>query len=292
MDMKATIGIITHNRAAIISECLSSVGRQTVKPEKIVIVDDSDNNETEKIVKKSRLPVKYIHVKERIRQPPARNLIIKNTKTDIIAFLDDDAVPKREWLENILAGYKGKDVAAVTGPAVNCTLNLKPLAKYKYTDRTQNTVNSAGDVRFNGAWIPSRPAECKVMIGANMSFRMDMLKAAGGFIDFYKEGYGFREENFPQMVLLKRGYKFIYMPRAFVWHIKTRTGGADKNVEHFYLCGKYHRYFADKFFPKWKSRLSWIFWSVSPPCIWLCVLLAVARRDRSILKWHKGLWGF
>jgi GT2 family glycosyltransferase len=123
-----------------------------------------------------------------------------------------------------------------------------------------------------------------------MSFRTKLLKDAGGFVAFYEEGYGFREENFPQAALLKKGYKFMYMPDAFVWHIKVRSGGAEKFKDHYFLCGKYHRVFADRFFPKWKTRLSWIFWSVSPPCLWLCVLLALSRRDLSIMKWHKGLW--
>ena len=291
--MNATIGIITHNRGKIISKCLDGIRNQTFKPKMIVIVDTSDNDVTEKIVRKFKLPIKYIHLKKRIRQPPARNLILKNTKTDILAFLDDDAVPKADWLENIVMGFGfGNDIVAVAGPSVNCDINLKPIVNYKYTDRKQNFVNSCGDVRFNCAWIPSKPTECSAMIGANMSFLTDELRSVGGFYDFYKEGYGFREENSPQMALIKKGKKFMYMPKAFVWHIKTRIGGAEKDYEHFYLCGKYHRIFADKFFPKWKSRLSWIFWSVSPPCVWLCLALAIYRLDISIIKWHKGLWGF
>lgn len=289
---KVTIGIITHNRAAIIYKCLDGIKNQTVKPYEIIIVDTSENTHTRDVIRKYSMPIKYIHLKKRIRQPATRNLILNSTKTDIIAFLDDDAAPKDTWLENIVKGYRiGNKTVAVAGPAVNCDTNLKPIVDYKYTEKIQNTVNSTGDVRFNGAWIPSKPKKCKVMIGANMSFLTDKIKSVGGFVNFYKHGYGFREENFPQMELLNKGYEFVYMPDAFVWHIKTRVGGADKDVEHFYLCGKNHRYFADKFFPKWKSRLSWIFWSVSPPCLWLCVILALVRRDFSILKWHKGLWG-
>ncbi len=289
--MNVTVGIITHNRSDIISKCLDAVEKQTVRPQKIVIVDTSDNDLTENTVKACRLPIEYIHIGERVRQPAARNIVLEKTDTEIIAFLDDDAVPEEKWLENIVKGYSEHDAAGVAGPAVNCDLDLKPLTKITRTSRIQNTVNSCGDVRFNGAWIPPGPAVCTVMIGANMSFRTKLLREAGGFRDFYKEGYGFREENFPQMTLIKKGYKFIYMPGAFVWHIKIRTGGAEKYKDHFYLCGKNHRFFADSFFPKWKTRLSWIFWSVSPPCLWLCPLLALARRDISIMKWHKGLWG-
>ena len=291
--MKVTVGIITHNRSDIISRCLDGIRQQTLKPEKIIIVDTSDNNATRDTVKEFKLPIKYLHLKKRIRQPPARNLILKNTKTEILSFIDDDAAPKKGWLENIVRGFGfSSSIVAVAGPSVNCDINLEPVISYKYTDKKQNFVNSCGDVHFNCAWVPSKPVECSVMIGANMSFLTDEIKSVGGFSDFYKEGYGFREENFPQAALIKKGKKFMYMPKAFVWHIKTRKGGADKDYEHFYLCGKYHRVFADKFFPKWKSRLSWIFWSVSPPCTWLCVLLALKRHDLSILKWHKGLWGF
>ena len=130
------------------------------------------------------------------------------------------------------------------------------------------------------------------MLGANMSYLTDELKRVGGFFSFYKEGYGFREENFPQASLIKRGFKFLYNPEAFVYHIKAKKGGSDRDFQHFYLCGKNHRIFADKFFPKILTRLSWIFWSKSPPALWIAVLLAIRRKDLSILKWHKGLWGF
>ncbi len=291
--MNVTIGIITHNRSDIITKCLDGVKNQTTKSERIIIVDTSDNNLTREVIKKYKLPIKYLHLKKRVRQPAARNLILKNTKTEILAFLDDDAVPKERWLENIIKGYGfSSDIVAVAGPSVNSDTNLRPIVPYKYTNRKQNFVNSFGDVRFNCAWIPNKPTECSAMIGANMSFLTKELKAVGRFHNFYREGYGFREENFPQMALIKKGKKFMYMPEAFVWHIKIRNGGADKDYEHFYLCGKYHRIFADKFFPRWKSRFSWIFWSISPPCTWLCLFMAIYRMDLSILKWHKGLWGF
>jgi hypothetical protein len=291
--MKVTVGIITHNRSSVISKCLGGLKKQTKKPDKIVIVDTSDNNETSNIVKKSGMKIKYIHLAKRVRQPAARNIVLKHTNTEVLAFLDDDAVPKDEWLENIAKGYGfGNDIVAVAGPAVNCDTDLRPLVRYRRTDNIQNTTNSVGDIRYYPAWIPSRPVECSSMIGANMSFLTKKLKDVGGFTEFYTEGYGFREENFPQLKLLRKGYRFIYMPDAFVWHIKVRTGGAEKYKDHFYLCGKNHRHFADAFFPKWKTRLSWIFWSISPPCLWLCIGLAIARRDLSMLKWHKGLWGF
>lgn len=288
--MKATVGIITHNRAETLFRCIESIEKQTVKPHEIIIVDTSDRKLK---LKRSMLKITYIHLKNRIRQPAARNMILEKTKTEIIAYLDDDTVVKETWLENILEGYSiAGNVAAVCGPAINCDSLLRPLLKFDHSPRNRNYFTSYGDVREKTrCWVPPHPVKCSAMLGANMSYKASLLRDAGGFVSFYTEGYGFREENFPQVRLIRSGYTFVYMPEAFVWHVKERSGGADIFNDHFYLCGRNHRIFADAFFPKWKSRLSWIFWSISPPCIWLCILLALKKRDISVLKWHKGLWG-
>ena len=290
--MKLCVGLVTRDRIETISICLNALRNQTMKPNEIIIIDTSTNNKTKMIAKKCGLPVKYIKLKENVKQPAARNMLLEKTKSDIIAFLDDDAIPEKGWLENIVKGYSfSNNIAGVTGPAINSDINLNPIVKINMSKKNQNFVTSYGDIREkNRCWIPPHPVKCQVMLGANMSFRVRELRLVGGFVNFYSEGYGFREENFPQMSLIKRGLNFVYMPKAFVWHIKAKKGGSDRDFEHYYLCGKNHRYFADCFFPKWKSRLSWIFWSVSPPCMWLCFILAISRKNLSILKWHRGLW--
>ena len=103
--LSITIGIITHNRAKMIKNCLNSIGEQTTKPDKIIIVDTSKKNDTEIIIKSINLPIQYFHLKKRIRQPAARNIILKNTKTEIIAFLDDDTIVSKTWLESVKDGF-------------------------------------------------------------------------------------------------------------------------------------------------------------------------------------------
>ncbi|MDD2752841.1 MAG: glycosyltransferase, partial [Candidatus Omnitrophica bacterium] len=43
---------------------------------------------------------------------------MKEAKGDILAFLDDDAFPRKDWLMNALKDFAEADVAAVGGPAV------------------------------------------------------------------------------------------------------------------------------------------------------------------------------
>jgi glycosyltransferase involved in cell wall biosynthesis len=47
----------------------------------------------------------------------ARNLGIAQTKGDIIAFIDDDAVAYPDWAEKMIETYKDDSVVGVTGPA-------------------------------------------------------------------------------------------------------------------------------------------------------------------------------
>ena len=47
----------------------------------------------------------------------ARNLGIKQAKGDIIAFIDDDAVPFLDWAEEMVKTYEDESIIGVTGPA-------------------------------------------------------------------------------------------------------------------------------------------------------------------------------
>jgi glycosyltransferase involved in cell wall biosynthesis len=267
--MKISVGIPTYNRPETIKMCLSALEKQTKKPHEVIIIDSSDNDETKKIVKKFKLKIVYKHQEDKI----ARNTILRLCKGDVIAFLDDDAIPKKDWLENIEKGYSFSKVVGVTGPAINSDMSMKPTEKILKTSKNQNFFTSYGDIRCESRrWIPPKPVFCSVMLGANMSFLVKELREIGGFDEFYGSDGAIRIETDPQIALIKKGYRFVYMPKAFVFHLKYEKGGARQSnpkKNYFYSGGVHHRYMSDKYFPKWKSRLSWIFWSINPPCLWL-----------------------
>lgn len=295
--MKASdvsVGFVTYNRHEDLKECLDSIKKQTKRPRKIIIVDSSSNDLTKKMARKFRgLNIFYHHSKRRLYQPAARNIILRKTKTKIIAFLDDDVVCNDKWLENIAKGYTYRNTVGVGGPAIDVDRKtLKPLMKIKQNPKNQNYFTSYGDIRGKSyRWIPANPVATQLMLGANMSFLTARLKEVGGFDEHYKF-CAFREETDPQIPLIQKGHAFMYMPGALVLHKRFTKGGIRDNPKfsHHYVHGLYHKYMADKYFPKWKSRLSWIFWSQNPPSIPFCVILAIIRKDPDILRWHKGLW--
>jgi len=90
---KVSVVVSTYNRPKFIGVAIKSVLSQTYQNFELVIIDDSPNEETEKIVKAFGNPqIKYIRNKIRTNLPSGRNQGVRESSPDskYIAFLDDD----------------------------------------------------------------------------------------------------------------------------------------------------------------------------------------------------------
>ncbi|MFA6385998.1 MAG: glycosyltransferase family A protein [Candidatus Paceibacterota bacterium] len=99
-----TINVVipVYNGADFILEALESVVNQTLSPNIIIVVDDGSTDDTNKIVseyaKNSKIQIKVIK-KENGGLSSARNIGIKESSADLIAFLDADDVWVNDKLE-------------------------------------------------------------------------------------------------------------------------------------------------------------------------------------------------
>ena len=86
----------------MLKNCLDSLVKQTKKPDEVLVVDNNSGDETSSIVSnfKKKLPIEYVF-EPRVGIPIARNTGIKNSKYDIIAFIDDDCVADTNWVKEI-----------------------------------------------------------------------------------------------------------------------------------------------------------------------------------------------
>lgn len=96
-DLVSTI-ITTHNRKNLVIKAINSVLSQTYKYIECIVIDDNSDNETKKIIEPFIIKgqVKYYHIDANESQGGcyARNLGVKISSGEFIAFLDDDD----EWL--------------------------------------------------------------------------------------------------------------------------------------------------------------------------------------------------
>jgi|GEM_PF-2269703 len=291
-----TVAILTYQRPEAVLRCLLSVLAQERKPNQVVIVDSSENDATQSILAPYIDQVSYLRFKKRLIQPIARNRCLDAATSDIVAFIDDDAVAEPGWVGAIArAFHEHPEAGGVTGPTINATADLVPLEPLVTDARRRNAILPWGEVRSDSRrWVPPHTIEVTSMPGGNMAFPLTLLRETGGF----DEGLDipcFREETDVQFHILARGKKLYYVPEAYVWHVPGIAGGIsdveDDQALYFYRAGMNHRRVVDRYVPRFLSRASWLLWSRNPPSLPLALLLTLLRR-RNYLAWHRGLWGF
>ena len=95
--MEISVVIPTYNRFEVLQRALKSVYSQTFQPKEVIVVDDGSTDDTSKI--QNFFPkIKYFYQKN-AGVSSARNLGIKQSKCEWIAFLDSDD----EWHKDKLA---------------------------------------------------------------------------------------------------------------------------------------------------------------------------------------------
>lgn len=117
--MGVSVVIPTKNRAAYVANTVSLLVDQTAKPLEIIVVDDSDNDETLNIVTSSEttyagLGVSIRHVWGKGGSARARLMGGLLSRGEIILFLDDDLAFPYDLIERMRSGFVG-DVVAVWG---------------------------------------------------------------------------------------------------------------------------------------------------------------------------------
>lgn len=101
----------------------------------------------------------------------ARNTGVAAATGDVVAFVDDDARPRPDFIEQLLAAYDER------------TLGVGGRAEPAWERDRPAWFPPAFDwvVGCSHQGLPERRAELRNLIGAAMSFRLDVLRGTGGF---------------------------------------------------------------------------------------------------------------
>jgi len=143
-----------------------------------------------------------------------RNTGFEAATGDIVAFIDDDAIPEADWLETLIADYSDPHVIGVGGP-VEPSWERSPPAWFP---AEFGWVVGCG---YDG--LPEKQASVRNFIGCNMSFRRQPLVESGGFrIDLGRIGLapvGCEETEFCiRLVANNPGRILRFQPAARVHH--------------------------------------------------------------------------
>ena len=163
----------TIERLRDIHEAVDSVLRQTYTLHEVIVA--VDHNEELLRILRAELPtgVKVVLNKSARGLSETRNVGIRSSAGEIVAFIDDDAVAERHWLDNLAMHYCDPEVVAVGGRAVPMWLDGGRPSWFP------EELDWVVGCTYKG--LPLNGNEVRNMIGCNMSFRRYSFEQAGFF---------------------------------------------------------------------------------------------------------------
>ena len=108
-----TVIIPAHNAAKTLPLCLKAVGRSTITPDQLWVVNDTSTDTTRAIA--AGFPCKIIDCSIKAGPMQPRFLAAGQAETDILVFVDADVVVSCSTFSRILKHFDETSVAAITG---------------------------------------------------------------------------------------------------------------------------------------------------------------------------------
>jgi glucosyl-dolichyl phosphate glucuronosyltransferase len=214
-DLSVTIAICSYDRYAMLAKSVAAVVETTALSDRIelLVVENTPASKRQALNLPQHKHVRMI-VCDDLGLAHARNAAIRNTTSDILIFLDDDAFVRPGWADAYLKAFSDVPQAKVVGGRCHALYELDPLPRW--FDKTLNGYLSCIDWGDDPRFIT--PAEW--VVGANVGFRRTVFDEFGIFdVTLGRKGASSLLSNEETALMDKIGRNHIfYEPKAAVDH--------------------------------------------------------------------------
>lgn len=261
-----SVVIVAHRSRGTIARCLASVDGQTVRPREVLLLENG--SAVEERIRADALPewVTFVESDVNLGFAAGNNLLAARARGRWLAFLNPDAYPHADWIEEL-----GR--AARRYPDVTLFGSTQRLAdRPDLLDGTGDVYHATGFAYRSSkrASVDHLPDEGEVFApcAAAMMIRADVFRALAGFEEKFfcyceDVDLGFRAR------LL--GHRAIQLRGAVVDHVGSASSGRDSDV------GYYHGV----------RNLVWVFLRDVPG--WMMWALLPVHGATMLLRWS-GAW--
>ena len=180
-----------------------------------------------------------------------RDIGLKYAKGEIIAFIDDDAYPVKDWLKFAIESFSDPQVAAVGGPAIT---PLDDSLGQQASGKIYSSLMVSGNFVYR--YIPKAKREVDDLPSCNFIVRKNMMDELGGFNTSFWPG---EDTKLCLDIAHKLNKKIIYDPNVLVYHHRRTVFKAHlKQIANYAL----HRGYFVKKFPETSFKLSYFIPSI------------------------------
>jgi GT2 family glycosyltransferase len=220
----ASVIVPSFQSAATIDACLEGVLAQDFGGPYEVFLADSGTDGAAARVQRVFPTVKVLHSTTRLGAAPARNWGAREAAGAVLAFIDSDCVPGRDWLRRLCATLEDGAYDGVGGSIANA-------------DRASAASWAGYFCEFREFLPGGPPADATYLTPGNVAYRSDTFRKAGGFPD----GYFPLEDQVFYERLRQTGARIRFDPSIVVCHYhrtrvwtflvhQTRIGTANAKV--------------------------------------------------------------
>ena len=202
---KVSVVVCVYNGERTIDACLASLKKLSYPNYEVIVVNDGSTDGTRQIADS----YDYIRLlnQENKGLSEARNVGIRASKGEIVAFTDADCMADSDWLTYLVARFRLSDFGAVGGP------NLSPPDDSLIASCVAVSPGAPTHVLLDDEIAEHIP-------GCNMAFRREALEAINGFDPIFRAA---GDDVDVCWRLQDKGYKIGFSPAAVVWHFRRNT---------------------------------------------------------------------
>lgn len=231
--------IATKNRPKQLAQTLHSLEHSTILPSEIIIIDQSNNFLTKKIIKRYKKN-KIVYIKTNTNgKSRALNLGISQASGNIFAFTDDDCIIEANWISEINSFFENySELSLLFGKTEPF---LPSISKNK--NRTCLCTFNKGTNKISVTSKPGKHWE-DIGYGNNMAIRASIFEKIGVFKTWLGPGSIGSNAEDAELTLraLIHNYKVGYSSSVIVFHNKWLNNIEFKKQKWSYMCGEMASY--------------------------------------------------
>lgn len=197
----------------LIFETLPALDIQTYKTFEVVVLPNLHNQYDLSLLKKYKW-LRIIPTGSITRPAEKRDIGSKNAKGSVLAFIDDDAYPKEDWLRSANRLFKKKKIEALCGPGI--LPQISSTWERIFDEVVKTFIGSGG---YGYRFIPDKQRYVDDYPSMNFFIKKNIFDKLGGFNSDFWPG---EDSKLCEDLVYREKGKILYSPDVVVYHHRRK----------------------------------------------------------------------